>query len=138
MILMLCNRGIGDMGSRGRERNTQREANLHQTRRPQVHPDIVGTPESIDGSPIMTVMELIMKPPYTGKMLLRENARLCKRQGTSMSVMEEGRISGTPNVIQCRHHMTYYMRNQHQEGKQHVMQECCLGQNQRIRHGERR
>lgn len=75
------NRGTGDMESRGRGRgrNTGREVNLHLTLRPQVHHDIVGTPESIDENPIMAVIDMKMKPLDTGKILLMKNEKLCKR-----------------------------------------------------------
>ena len=78
------------MGSRGRGRNTGREVNLHHTLRPQVHHNIVGTPESIDGSPIMTVLDKRISPTDTGKIVLMKNEKLCKHQRTSMSVMEKG------------------------------------------------
>ena len=78
----LDNRGTGDMGSRGRGRNTGRKMNLHQTLTPQVHHDIVGTPESIDKKPSMAVIDMKPKPPGTGKTLVMENDKLCERQRT--------------------------------------------------------
>jgi hypothetical protein len=77
------------MESRGRGRNTGREENLHQTLRPQVHHYIAGTPESIEGSPIMAVIDMKTKPPGTGKIVVMENENLCNCQRTSVNVMEE-------------------------------------------------
>lgn len=78
------------MGSRGRGRNTGRVVNFHQTLIPQVHHDIDGIHESIGGNLIMAVIEMNMKPLDTEKVVLMENKKLCKRQRTSMNVLEEG------------------------------------------------
>lgn len=86
----LDNRGTGDMARKGILRNTRRDMNPHRTLTPQVHHDIVGTPDSIHVNPLMAVIGRSKNLLDTWKNQPLENEELHKHQKKSMRGMEAG------------------------------------------------